>query len=139
VKARIRRPVQTAILQHVVAAYPDEACGILLGKAGVNCDVTEAHPCKNLNEARARDRYQIDPKEQLRIERDARERGLDVLGYFHSHPDHPAQPSHTDLALSWEEVLYVIVAVDAGKPGDFNGFLRPDGSPEFFPVPLDFI
>ena len=108
--------------------YPHEVCGILLGLDGA---LTEAWPTKNLNEVRSRDRYLIDPQDQLRIEKDARVRGLEVLGYYHSHPDHPALPSSTDLELSWEGVIYVIVGVEAGKVAAVTAWRREVGQRAF--------
>jgi len=138
VKARLRRSARAALQAHAAAQYPHEACGVLLGRALEKaCEVQEAVPCRNINAERAHDRYQIDPKEQLKVEKDARARGLDVLGYFHSHPDHPAAASATDLALSWEDVLYLIQAVDKGRPGDLQAYWRPAGSVDFEKVKIE--
>ena len=105
---RLAAPARQALEAHAAKGYPSEVCGILLGRGE---QISEAQPAANLNTERAHDRYQLDPQDQLRIEKDARARGLEVLGYYHSHPDHPAQPSATDLELSWEGVHYLIIAV----------------------------
>jgi proteasome lid subunit RPN8/RPN11 len=117
-----------ALRAHAESGYPLEVCGLLLGRGD---EVREAHPCRNLNTERARDRYQMDPADQLRLEKDARARGLDVLGYYHSHPDHPADASATDLALSWEGVHYLIVAVQQGKLVDQRLWWREQGAAAF--------
>src|SRR5690349_25040710 len=108
----------SAIRRHGSADYPNECCGILLGKANdARKEVSEAVALKNLrlDAARAqevlplespgreseRNRFLIEPLEQLRVEKGARARGLDVLGYYHSHPDHPARPSEYDGDHSW--------------------------------------
>jgi len=116
-----------SVQKHAEAGYPNEICGVLLGRAGEEALAQEAHPCANVNKDRARDRYLMDPQEQLRLEKDARLRGLDVLGYYHSHPDHPALASATDNSLSWEGVHYLIVAVWNGKVTDRKAWWRDPG------------
>jgi proteasome lid subunit RPN8/RPN11 len=118
------------------AGYPHEICGILLGRAGETAEIREAHSCPNLNAERSRDRYLIDPLEQMRVERDARARGLDVLGYFHSHPDHPAAASATDLELSWEDLVYLIVSVRDAKVVDRRAWRRAPGAKAFDEIPI---
>jgi proteasome lid subunit RPN8/RPN11 len=97
------------------ASYPDEACGLLIGRqAGAVASVERVVAARNANAERARDRYDLDPADQLAAEEAARAAGLDVVGVWHSHPDHPARPSETDRAAAWERWSYVIVSVDAG-------------------------
>lgn len=117
-----------AVRAQAEAGYPHEVCGVLLGRAG---SVVEARACANLAVDRAHDRYQMDPRDQLRIEKDARQRGLETLGYYHSHPDHPADASATDLDLSWEGVHYLIVAVHQGRVTDQRSWWREDHSAVF--------
>ena len=112
------------IVAEAEKGYPHEVCGILLGRGA---EVSEAHPAKNSNTDRSRDRYLIDSLDQLSIEKDARARGLDVLGYYHSHPDHPARPSVTDAEQSWENVTYVIVGVEAGSVRAVTAWRRASG------------
>lgn len=121
-----------SIRRHAARDYPSECCGILLGKAeGSAKQVTEVVPLANLRHdpKRAqellplaepgreseRNRFLIDPLEQLKVEKDARARGLDVLGYYHSHPDHPARPSEYDRDHAWPWYSYVIVSVERGE------------------------
>jgi proteasome lid subunit RPN8/RPN11 len=120
-----------AIRQHGVREYPSECCGVLLGKAnGELKQVREVVALKNLRQdvsrtqellpvddpAREteRNRFLVDPLDQLRVEKDARGRGLEVLGYYHSHPDQPARPSIYDREHAWPWYSYVIVAVERG-------------------------
>jgi proteasome lid subunit RPN8/RPN11 len=117
-----------AIQAQAQAGYPREVCGILLGRDG---RVEEAQACGNLAVDRAHDRYQMDPADQRRIEKGARSRGLEVLGYYHSHPDHPADASATDLALSWQGVNYLIVAVHQGRVADQRLWWRDHDSAVF--------
>jgi proteasome lid subunit RPN8/RPN11 len=137
VKAGIAPGAWAAVEAHVAKAYPDEACGVLLGLADGPFEVLEAHACANVNLERSRDRYLLDPAEQLRIEKDARLRSLDVVGYYHSHPDHPAQASLTDLEHSWEQVIYLIVSVREGRAVDRRAWFRPLGHRSFEEVALD--
>lgn len=96
--------------------YPNEACGLLLGRFvdGVT-DVARVTWARNLNTQRSRDRYALDPRDFLRAERIAEEQGLDVVGVWHSHPDHAAVPSQTDLDAAWPGYAYVIVSVVGGR------------------------
>jgi proteasome lid subunit RPN8/RPN11 len=125
------------ILRHGARDYPSECCGVLLGKVeGDAKQVTEVVPLKNLRHdpSRAqellpvgdpgreteRNRFLIDPLEQLRVEKDARAHGLDVLGYYHSHPDHAARPSEYDRVHAWPRYSYVIISVERGGPKDLT-------------------
>lgn len=123
------------ILEHSEGAYPNECCGALIGKneGGKNVGgktVIQVCPLKNINKERSRDRYEIDPAELLKIEKDARGRGLEVVGFYHSHPDHPARPSTFDRERGWPGYSYIIVSVvDGGtaakKSWTFSEFDEP--------------
>lgn len=118
-------------------AYPNEGCGIFLGTFGDPVEVLEVREGTNLREDRARDRYILDPKDILRAEKDARERGLEVVGFWHTHPDHPAHPSQYDADHAWTDYVYLIMAIHAGKQVDMNAFvLRQEQPPEFGPEPV---
>lgn len=105
------------IQAHGEAAYPEEGAGFLLGKTGgENRTGTMILPARNSREVAARqNRYQITPQENLKAEQLAAARGLDVIGIFHSHPDHPNPPSDFDRewALPWYS--YLITSVNKGK------------------------
>ncbi len=135
-RAVLSGPAWAAVRDEAEARYPNEACGVLLGRGGEPVEVLEARPVANAESGRARDRYLLDPRGQLEAERDARRRGLDVLGYFHSHPDHPADASPTDLERSWEGVLYLIVSVRGGRCREARCWLRPAGDAAFRGVDL---
>jgi proteasome lid subunit RPN8/RPN11 len=143
-----------AIHRHAEADYPAECCGILLGHTdGDLKQVTEVAALSNLRHdpARAqellplddpgreteRNRFLIDPKEQLRAEKDARVRGLAVIGYYHSHPDHPARPSVYDREHAWPWYSYVIVAVEAGKARDTTSWVLKDDRSAFEPESIE--
>jgi proteasome lid subunit RPN8/RPN11 len=114
-----------AIRQHGEETYPYECCGVLLGQMdddGARVVTTTAR-CGNTRDDSPQNRYNIDPKELVRIQREGRERGEDIIGFYHSHPDHPAQWSQTDLAEAhWFGCSYVITAVAKGKAAITNSF-----------------
>ena len=100
---------------------------------------TEAKRARNTVVERSRDRYEMDPRDQIRIERDADAAGLEIVGYYHTHPDHPAQASRFDTERAWAGYVYVIVSVENGKPVDANAFVADkDGGP-FHPEPLEVV
>jgi len=153
---RITKPQQEAIRQHGVRDYPNECCGVLLGKAnGIHKEVQEVVPLRNLrlDPARAqkllplddpareteRNRFLIDPLEQLHVEKDARARGLEVLGYYHSHPDHPARPSIYDRDHAWPWYSYVILSVDRGTPRELTCWVLSDDRSQFIAEALEAV
>jgi proteasome lid subunit RPN8/RPN11 len=113
-----------AIRRHGEETYPHECCGVLLGQMGEGARVvTSAVRCGNTRNDSPHNRYHIDPKELVRIQREGRERGEDVVGFYHSHPDHPARWSQTDFAEAhWIGCSYVITSVEKGKAAITNSF-----------------
>jgi proteasome lid subunit RPN8/RPN11 len=92
--------------------YPREVCGLLVGsRSGDMTRVERAEPATNLEQERAADRYRLDPRDFLAIDAAARRDGLDVVGVWHTHPDHPAEPSSTDLQAAWPDYVYLIISV----------------------------
>lgn len=121
---KIGQPEYEALRLHGEDTYPAECCGVLLGSVdGDVRQVTSVVRCGNTRADRPQDRYHIDPKELVRIQRQSRERGLDIVGFYHSHPDHPAQWSQTDLAEAhWIGCSYVITSVERGRATITNSF-----------------
>jgi len=122
---KLAEQVYDAIRRHGEETYPHECCGVLLGRSedGVN-EVEEAVRAGNTRTDSAHNRYQIAPQELVKIQRLGRERGLDIVGFYHSHPDHPAQWSTTDFAEAhWLGCSYVITAVEKGAARQTNSFL----------------
>jgi proteasome lid subunit RPN8/RPN11 len=120
------------IRQHGERTYPHECCGVLLGHAGDGRNqVADAIEAGNTRTDSAHNRYHIAPVELIRIQRQARGRGLDIVGFYHSHPDHPAQWSSTDFAEAhWFGCSYVITRVAGGKADVTNSFLLAGASEE---------
>jgi len=113
---RLRAVHTEQVHTHLCRAYPDEGCGVLVGRdEGTERIVERVIPLDNRREDERSRRYLIPPEELLVVERDARESGLDVLGFFHSHPDHPARPSAFDLEHAWPYYSYLIVSVEQGR------------------------
>lgn len=114
-----------SLRQHGEETYPYECCGVLLGRFeddGTKT-VTRVARCGNTREDSPHNRYNIDPKELILIQKEGRERGEDIVGFYHSHPDHPAQWSQTDLAdAHWISCSYVITSVEKGKATVTNSF-----------------
>jgi proteasome lid subunit RPN8/RPN11 len=105
---------------HGEQAYPEEGAGLLLGiQAGELKRVTALVELPNLREdAARRNRYLLGPADYLRGEEEAARRGLDVLGVFHSHPDHPNRPSEFDREWAWPGFSYLITSVSSGRAGE---------------------
>lgn len=113
---RIAEGASARLRALAVAGYPNEACGVLLGQPGESVAIAEVTAGRNLSTVRARDRYELDPGDIVRAEREGRGRGLEVVGFWHSHPDHPARPSQFDTDHAWTDYVYVICSVPRGKP-----------------------
>jgi len=114
-----------SLRQHGEETYPYECCGVLLGTMTDDDArvVTSIARAGNTRTDSPQNRYNIDPKELVRIQREGRERGEDIIGFYHSHPDHPAQWSQTDLAEAhWFGCSYVITSVEKGKAVLTNSF-----------------
>lgn len=112
------------IRAHAERDYPHECCGILLGRAdAARRQVAAPAAMRNANAASPENRFEFDPRQHLEVQRQARERGLEVIGFYHSHPDHPARPSVFDLEnASWPGLSYLIVAVAQGRAATVNSY-----------------
>jgi len=122
---KISRKHYEALRQHGEETYPHECCGVLLGQMNGNDTrtVTSVARAGNTRTDSAHNRYNIDPRELVRIQREGRERGEDIIGFYHSHPDHPAQWSPTDLAEAhWYGCSYLITSIEKGKAVQTNSF-----------------
>ena len=122
---KLSRQDYDAIRAHGEETYPHECCGVLLGSFSDDSTrvVTRAARCGNTRTDSAHNRYNIDPGELVQIQREGRERGEDIVGFYHSHPDHPAQWSSTDFAEAhWLGCSYVITSVEKGRAAATNSF-----------------
>jgi proteasome lid subunit RPN8/RPN11 len=121
---RISQSHYDSLRQHGEETYPHECCGVLLGQMDGDVRVvTSIARCGNTRTDSPQNRYNIDPKELVHIQRQGREHGEDIIGFYHSHPDHPARWSSTDLAEAhWFGCSYVITSVEKGKAVLTNAF-----------------
>jgi proteasome lid subunit RPN8/RPN11 len=118
----------SAIRRHAVTVYPHECCGALVGRAdGSSRTVTAAWPLPNRSAENRERRFTIGPLDYMRVEARARGSGLALLGFYHSHPDAPAEPSQYDLLNAWPNVDYIIVSVVRAAAADVTCWrLRDD-------------
>jgi proteasome lid subunit RPN8/RPN11 len=111
--------------RHGEETYPDECCGILLGAYSGDARVVRSTVrCANASANSSHNRYSIDSRELIRAQRSARDRGLEIVGFYHSHPDHPPQWSSIDLQEAhWVGCSYVITTVDQGIAAETKSFV----------------
>jgi proteasome lid subunit RPN8/RPN11 len=138
----LTKGVFDAIRAHGEETYPNECCGALLGRpTPEGWKIEAAVKAGNTRSDSAHNRYSISPLELVKIERDARSQGLGIGGFYHSHPDHPAQCSQTDFEEAhWLGCSYVITTVAQGKATVTNSFLlagRTEEDKRFEPEQID--
>ena len=118
--------------QHAAMSYPDECCGVLIGRAlGGSTVVEHLLSASNERNDSRHNRYLINPETVLAAHKEARALGLDVVGYYHSHPDHPARPSEFDREHAWPGVSYLIVSVEKGNVADSRSWRLADDREKF--------
>lgn len=132
-KLRIPPPLLAAIRRHAAESYPEECCGVLLGTADDGEHrIVELIAARNQREVESRhNRYLIPPETVLEAHKRAREQELDVVGYYHSHPDHPAVPSDFDREHAWPATSYVIVSVCEGESREARSWRLLDSRERF--------
>ena len=127
-KARLSSEVASKIRAHGAETYPHECCGALLGKE-ISDDVREItalFPLVNRRDDSPRNRFQVTSEDVRDAEKAARQQGVDVLGWYHSHPDHPAKPSQFDQDHAWPWYSYIIVSVANGEPQSMTSWRLND-------------
>lgn len=122
---RLPRTAYDALRAHGEETYPQECCGVLLGRTAADgWQIESAVPAANARVESPRSQFEIAPQELVKIAQQARNRGLEIAGFYHSHPDHPAHWSAADLAdAHWLGCCYVITQVVAGKAAVTHAFL----------------
>ena len=127
----------TAVRRHGEADYPYEACGLIGGLVeGSRLVAVQLVPLPNARSDAARNRYLIDPEAFRRAQQKLDRDGLDIIGVYHSHPDHPPIPSQYDRDHAWPRLVYVIAAVAGGKAGDLKAWILSDDRASFDAEPL---
>ena len=125
------RHLQT-IGRHASISYPDECCGVLIGRCQSGATFVErVLSVGNEREDSRHNRYLISPETVLAAHKEARALGLEVVGYYHSHPDHPAEPSGFDLEQAWPGVSYLILSVEQRKVADVRSWRLNDDRESF--------
>jgi len=121
-----------AIDRHGEESYPEECCGFLTGRVdGETTIVERLLPVENQREDSRHNRYLIEPEIVLEAHKEARRQGLDVVGYYHSHPDHPSRPSDFDRDHAWPGLSYLIVSVQKGRAADARSWRLADERDRF--------
>lgn len=127
--------VYDAIRSHGAETYPSECCGALIGESG---RVVHLHRLPNTTEEGPRRRFLVRPSDYRDAERRATELGAELLGFYHSHPDHPARPSQYDLDHAWPFFSYIIVSVREGTPEAMTSWRLRDDRSAFDPEDLTY-
>lgn len=132
---RLAKNLEKEIRDHGAKDYPNECCGAMLGtdNDAAGREVRSLFPLINRRDDSPRNRFSITPEDFRAAETAAAERGLDLLGWYHSHPDHPARPSEFDREHAWPWYSYVIVSVDGGVPKDLTSWQLEDDRSKFQP------
>ena len=139
VTLRLAGALAEEIRRHGEAAYPAECCGVLVGRAEAEAkEVVRLAPAVN---RRTDDphRYLIAPDDLRRLEAQVRAAGQEIVGYYHSHPDHPARPSAFDTEHAWPWYSYLIVRIDRGRGADLASWVLDDERPLMLPESLDVL
>ena len=129
-----------AICRHVEAAYPEEACGALLGREAGDCElqILTALPVTNAQMTERGRRYLIEAADVLSLERRASALDLEVIGYYHSHPDAPALPSETDREHAWPSYVYLIVSASRRGCASWRAWRLAEHRGAFHPIVVCF-
>lgn len=127
----IPRNLMKKIYQHALDDYPSECCGALLGRLERPRAVEETAALKNIEKERAAYRYNISPRDLLLLEKNTRQTGREIVGYYHSHPNGLSIPSQTDRIKAWEGYSYLIVSVRQSRPPSSRSW-RLDEETDFF-------
>ncbi len=136
----LSRAALETIRHHGESSYPEECCGFLLtapatNENGAERRIARAEPITNRSEAPRNRRYLIAPDELRRFENSLEGSAESLVGFYHSHPDHPAAPSQFDQEHAWPWYTYLVLAVQAGEAGDFATFELDPDERKFHPVP----
>lgn len=128
---------------HGAETYPHECCGALLGcdselgSAGASREVLALFPLINRHGESPRNRFTLSAEDVLDADKSAQEQGLEVVGWYHSHPDHPARPSQYDLDHAWPWYSYIIVSVQKGAPEEMTSWRLNDDRQAFSPEGIE--
>jgi proteasome lid subunit RPN8/RPN11 len=125
---KLRSDLAAKIQAHGMQTYPHECCGAILGRdANGSREVMALLPLANRRDDSPRNRFEVTPDDVQLAEKTARERKIELIGWYHSHPDAPAKPSEFDREHAWPWYSYIIVSIRTGQPREMNSWrLRDD-------------
>ncbi len=128
----IPKHIAAKIQNHGEETYPEECCGVLFGRLnGGEKIVEDCFPLENARKENRQRRFLITPDDYLKAEKESQERKCSILGFYHSHPDHPALPSQYDLEHAWPGYSYVIVSVKQGEPKIMTSWVMSEDRTKF--------
>jgi proteasome lid subunit RPN8/RPN11 len=135
---RITEALAAKIRAHGVETYPHECCGAILGTDDDGArTVRDLMPLQNRRDDSPRNRFEVTPDDVRLAEKTATTKNLDLIGWYHSHPDAPARPSEFDREHAWPWYSYIIVSVQKGEPKDMNSYRLQDDRAAYDPEPID--
>ena len=109
---KISKTINNKLIGICEKGFPYAVCGILIGnKKNSNYEIENFHECENMNNERANDRYELNPRDYIQGEKIAKNLGSSIIGIYHSHPNHPAIASETDKLYAWPEMVYMIYSI----------------------------
>lgn len=134
----LSKQILDEICEHSREAYPEECCGILVGRdEGNQRVITAAYRAENVSKERRHERYLIDEKKLIEVVKSTRGSPVDVVGFYHSHPDYPSRPSGYDIeTAAWPGYSYVIVSVSKDRIVSFQSWVMPDEGDSFVEEPI---
>jgi proteasome lid subunit RPN8/RPN11 len=133
---QISEALAARIRAHGVETYPHECCGAILGRDEGDRIVRDLMPLQNRRDDSPRNRFEVTPDDVRLAEKTADEKKLDLIGWYHSHPDAPARPSEYDREHAWPWYSYIIVSVQKGEPKDMNSWRLKDDRAAYDPEPI---
>jgi len=135
---RLSNALAEEIRKHGIDDFPFECCGVMLGKAlGDDKTVHELRRLENVHEDGHERRFRISPDQMFQLDKEARQSGLTILGFYHSHPNHPAQPSQYDRDWAWPWYSYIILSVRDRIPAEMTCWNLNDDREAFTGEELD--
>lgn len=135
----IPREILDDIFGHSTETHPEECCGILVGRdEGENRVITRSHRAENVSKERRHERYLIDERKLIEVMKSTRGLPVDVVGFYHSHPDYPSRPSGYDIeTAAWPGYSYLIVSVEKEGVVSVQSWVMPDGGDSFVEEKID--
>jgi proteasome lid subunit RPN8/RPN11 len=135
---KIPENLAAQIRAHGVETYPHECCGAILGRElDSSRSVLALLPLANRRDDSPRNRFELTPDDVRLAEKTARDKNLELIGWYHSHPDAPARPSEFDREHAWPWYSYIIVSVQSGQPREMNSWRLRDDRAAYDPEPLE--